>query len=355
MRRGWLLACSTVLVLPFARAGEAQEAPRPQVDPKVEIAFEAPAGCPGVEQVTKEVARLLGDARFSGSPLVALGKVTAKDGGFLLDLTIEREGQKTARQLEARACETAADVAALLISLAHAPDVVGKAEPEPPPTPPTPPPTPPTPPPTPPAVRPTPLPKPPPPKSPPKPPNSLWGWLLRAGPIFGVGDLPFPQIGGQAAAAVRIEAWTIEAAFEAGFAATHIVEDRPDAGANFLRIVGALRGCRVLVPFVDAPWPRESPGVDFSACVGFEAGQLSGETFGVFQPEKATAIWLAPQLDLRLGIGITPPLSLVPHVGLAFPLNRPSFVIGANEPKPIQIHQPGPVAGRAGVTFEAQF
>lgn len=351
MRRGWLVASLAMAALPLPYAGEAQESTRP----KLEITFDAPAGCPGLDHVTKEVERLLGAARLSGSPLSARGSVTAKNGGFVLDLVVEREGTTTSRRLEARSCETAADVAALLISLAHAPDVVGKPPPEPPPeAPPEPPPKPqpPKPPPVvPPSVPPLPKPRP----VAPTEPQSILGWLLRAGPIFGVGDLPFPQVGGQAAVGIRIEAWTVEAGFEAGFASTRIVEDRPDAGANFLRIVGVLRGCRVLVPFMAAPWPRESPGVDFSACVGFEAGQLSGETFGVFQPEEATSLWLAPQLDLRLGIGITQPLSLVPNVGLAFPLTRPSFVIAANEPKPILIHQPGPVAGRAGVTFEAQF
>lgn len=356
---GYQLALALSLV-----AGSAAAQPPPRAAPtreNIEIELAVPAGCPGAEAVRIEARRLLGGAAEGGPPLRAFGSITPRRAAsppsppgeaFVLDLTIERDGERIVRKLEARSCETAADVAALLISLAFAPDAVGK--PDAPRVPPM-------------APRPG---KPPPPTvgaAPPLPatlrvrdaearrPRGLLGFAVRAGPLFGVADLPFPQVGGQVAADLRIESWTIEAGFEAGFAATHVVEDRPDAGANFLRLVGLLRGCRVLVPFVGAPWPRPTPGVDFSACVGLEVGQISGETFGVFLPERAAGLWLAPQLDLRLGIGITEPLSLVPHVGLAFPLTRPSFVITANEPEPVLVHQPGPVAGRTGITFEAQF
>ncbi len=311
-----------------------------------------PSGCPGSEEVRREAERILGSAAAAGEPLTARGSVTRQGDTFTLELVIEREGARTERRLTARSCETAADVAALLIALAHQPDAVGQAPLEPPAPPVAPPPpdvapsVPAAPPRAPPVGRRAP---------PPPPPGSLLGFSARAGPLFGVADLPFPQVGGQIAAALRIEAFTIELAFEAGFAATHIVEDRPDAGANFLRLAGVLRGCRVLVPFFSPPWPRPAPGVDFSACLGFEGGTLTGETFGVFRPEKARSVWTAPTLDLRLGIGVVRPLSLVPHVGLAFPIQRPSFVIAADELEPVLVHQPGPVAGRAGVHFELQF
>jgi hypothetical protein len=351
MTRGWLAAAIALSTGLSMRQAAAQDAPATPL----KIVFEAPEGCPGGEHVTKEVRRLLGPSLDSGPPLSASGTVKRDGDKYTLDLSIDRNGERSVRRLESRSCETAADVAALLISLAHSPDAVGRETP--PPDPPPPVPEPPKPPPPAPPVTPPPVAPQPPIPAPrrPEPKRSLLGWLLRAGPLFGAADLPFPQVGGQVAVALRIEAWTVEAGFEAGFSATHIIEERPDAGANFLRLVGVLRGCRVLVPFLSPPWPRPTPGLDLSACIGFEAGQLEGETFGVFQPETATVVWLAPQLDLRLGIGITPPLSLVPHVGLAFPITRPSFVITANEPQPILIHQPGPVAGRAGVTFEAQF
>ncbi|MBL9026230.1 MAG: hypothetical protein JNL21_28810 [Myxococcales bacterium] len=344
---GYQLAL-VVALLPGAAGAQESAAP-------VEIAIEVPQGCPDSEAIRQETERLLGTSpRPEGVRLRASGAIARRGDRYELDLTIERGSNRIARTLEARSCETAADVAALLISLAVAPDSVGTPEPSGAPTPPAPVPE---------------RPASPEVHAPPPLPASLdrartattparrdlLGFAVRAGPLFGVADLPFPQVGGQIAAALRIEAWTIEAGFEGGYGANRIVENRPDAGASFLRLVGLLRGCRVLAPFVAPAWPRPMPGVDFSACAGVEVGQISGETFGVFIPERASGLWLAPQLDLRLGIGITPPLSLVPHAGLAFPLTRPSFLISANEPKPILVHQPGPVAGRAGITFEAQF
>jgi len=356
-----LLLALAALTLPASPA-RSQPVPVPVPDSRspLSLSLSTPPNCPSSADILAHTRRLLGDAADRGDPLHATGSIKPVASGFLLALTLERAGTTTVRTLEAKTCETAADVAALLIALAHAPEAVGRDPAEPPTPPPTPPPEPPPPKPDPPS-KPTPkskrapAPKPQPKPRPKKRIDELLGLSIRGGPLFGVADLPFPQVGGQASAAIRIEAWTVEAAFEAGFAATHIVENRPDAGASFLRIVGILRGCRVLAPFFDAPWPRPTPGVDLSACVGLEVGQISGETFGVFIPEEASGLWLAPQLDLRLGIGITPPLSLVPHVGLAFPASRPSFVIAAGEPEPIVVHQPGPVAGRTGLTFEAQF
>jgi hypothetical protein len=363
--RAFSLALAAISAAPALHAQPAPPVPVPVPVPvpdplsrsPLSVSLSTPPGCPTSADILAQARRLVGNAADQGEPLHASGSITPHQDAFRLALDLERAGAKTTRNLEAKTCETAAEVAALLIALAHAPEAVGR-DPAPTPAPAPEPPLAPEPPPTP-KPMPTPGPKPTPsPRPRPRPKkriDELLGFSFRGGPLFGVGDLPFPQVGGQAAAAFRIEAWTVEAAFEAGFAATHIVENRPDAGANFLRIVGILRGCRVLAPFFDAPWPRPSPGVDFAACVGLEVGQISGETFGVFIPEEASGLWLAPQLDLRLGIGITPPLSLVPHIGLAFPVSRPSFVIAAGEPEPIVVHQPGPVAGRTGLTFEAQF
>lgn len=337
-----------------------------QPSPGVSLDYRAPDECPGADAVQRDITRLLGDAASKGEGLEATGVVTRTADGYRLQLDLVRGDNKSQRELESKSCTTLAETAALLTALAVDPDAVGRAQaaasstptssapsssasaPAPPVSAPMiPEPT----------VTPPARPFVPPPVPPPATPKSgvpVLGFTAGAGPVFGVGDLPGPHPGFSGWIGLRIDAWTVEGGVHLGVGSTGELEARPESGADFTMIVGLLRTCRALVPFFAAPWPRPQLHLDLGACVGVEVGSLSGQGFGVANPERGEAIWVAPRLDLRTGLGLVGPLSLALDVGLSFPVDPRRFVIEAGDGT-VVVHEPAPAAGRLGITADLEF
>lgn len=339
---------------------------QPRTEPRpaaIELVYEAPEACPAQADVLRATHALLGGDREAGSPLHAKAKVVSgTDGRFHLDLELERDGSTSRRTLDSQSCQTLADTTALLIALSYDPEAVERSQASAPPAP-SPPVEPPAPP------DPFPAPKPPPvvaseatpalapfvlapPPSKPERRATIWGFRARLGPSFGVADMPDPHPGVTGAVALRIDAYAVEAAFELGIGSTGTLDQRPDAGADFTLMTGILRGCRVLAPF----WPRypRRPGApELEGCAGIELGSLAGEGFGVQDPQRGEALWVAPRIDARLGIGVVGPLSFGLEVGAAFPVDRRRFVITGGDAT-LVVHEPGPVAGRLGLAAELE-
>lgn len=355
-----------ICALGAAIAGYALGQPT-QPAPGVALDYRAPEECPGAEAVAQDITRLLGDAASKGEGLSAKGVVTRTTDGYRLQLELVRGDNRSHRELESKSCTTLAETAALLTALAVDPDAVSRAQAaasasvsaptaSAPPSPSIPPP----------AVSAPLIPEPTVPApvtalpiQPPAPPTALkpsgpaLGFTAGAGPVFGVADLPDPHAGFSGWVGLRIEEWTLEGGVHLGIGSTGVVASRPDSGADFTLIVGLLRTCRALVPWFARPWPRPQLRLDLDACVGIELGSLSGQGFGIANPERGEAVWVAPRLDLRTGLGIVGPLSLALDVGVVFPVDRRRFIIEAGDGT-LVVHEPGPAAGRLGISADLE-
>ena len=324
----------------------------------ITVIIEGTPGCDDRVVFDAELERLLGDAATRGAPLNARARVDRMDDRYRLRLELEQAGSRSERTLDGD-CETLLQTAALLVAIAHDPSAVVERRsvvaPEAPPPP---------------AV-PEPLPSPAPAVPPSLPLRPRWAWatpappadrdspslgfLARLGPLFGVGDLPGPHAGVALGVGLRIDAFRIEGSFEVGAGSGQTVDARPEAGADFLRIAGVVRGCRVVVPLDGGAWPRDSLDLDLSGCLGLELGTLSGEGFGVDSPERGSAFWAAPRADLRLGLGIVGPLGVAAEVGVAFPLDPRRYVLrGGTNDELLVVHEPSVVAGRTGLVVELE-
>jgi hypothetical protein len=335
----------------------------------LDVALEAPSECPKRDALDAELSRLLGDAIARGTPMTARVRIDAKTRGYRLRLDLKQGRERASqRSLDGESCETLVETAALLIAIAHDPSAVVERRDaplivEPPPPPPAP---------EPPVVVPVvKAPQPPPaPIAPwswttPVPPSApvALGFVLRAGPQFGAGDLPSPHPGFAISTALRVEAYRVEGAFELAAGSASTLDGRPNAGADFIRVAGVVRGCRVIVPIDGGAFPRpallstsdRTLGVDFSGCLGVELGTLTGEGFGVSDPQRGTAFWAAPRVDLRLGLGLAGPLGVAADVGLAVPVDARRYVLrGSSDGSVLVVHEPAVVAGRAGVMAEIE-
>lgn len=359
----WLGATAVLLVAGRATALEPGVADGERL---ITVVIEGTQGCDDRVVFDAELARLLGDAATRGTRLDGRARIDrTADDVFRLRLALEQAGSKSERTLDGD-CVTLLQTAALLVAITHDPSAVVERRAIGAPEAPAP-----TPPPVQPFVPVAPAAPAPPPALPPSlspglrwawatpvPPadrDSILGFVARAGPLFGVGDLPGPHAGVAVGAGLRIDAYRVEGAFEIGAGSSQTVDARPDAGADFLRLAGVLRGCRVLVPLDGGAWPRKTLDLDLSGCVGLELGTLSGEGFGVDAPERGSAFWAAPRVDLRVGLGVVGPLGIAADVGVAVPLDPRRYVLrGGTNDELLVVHEPSVVAGRAGLLVELE-
>jgi hypothetical protein len=150
------------------------------------------------------------------------------------------------------------------------------------------------------------------------------GLGFAANVFVGVAGLDLPKVHNPfgAALALRIGAYRVEGGVEASFGSDATLAGTDDTkGADFSLVVGTLVACRALLPW-RPEWPVPALEPTLHACVGLEAGAMTGEGFGVADPETGTAPWVAPRLEARGGLGIAGPLSFWLKAGAAFRSTR---------------------------------
>ncbi len=323
----------------------------------IEVAWDAPEGCPGAAHVDAAVDRLLGGAPPVGDRRMRVrGTVTRDAGGHALALDTEDErGRRGRRNLSAATCEALADAAALVVALGWDPAAVaaaralpagaaaGSEAPAPPPPPPAP-------------ISPTPVPTPPPAPPPAwRPParprarperNTDAVAALGVSVAVDAGGLPSIAAGFTGWASVLLGAYRIELGATGFPGAEGALDADPSRGGRFGQLVGVVAGCRAIVP-----WAGAGIGHELGACVGMEVGATFASGFGVDQERDATRPWVAPRagpagrLALPGGVGVRGDLHL------AVPILRDTFLLDDLG----SVHQPAPVVGRVGVGLDLRF
>jgi hypothetical protein len=331
------------------------------------VVWTAPAGCPDKAALTARIERLLGGPpQASDRRLDVQATVEEIPRGFRLEIDLTTGDFESKRVLQGALCESVADAAALVIALAFDPDAVAAQEAKQAESPATP------------EVPDTPAPPPADTGAPPAPPAPDPGVVVRI-PVpllrpsvvprvpvappsivsFGAfaqlagdaGSLPSVAPGVRAGLSIGIGAFRIEPAFEAWPSSRSAVPERPTTGAELRLLAFTLGVCRRAWPWTVA---TEGGVAGVFGCLGFEIGEMHGAGFGVATPRSAGFLWTAPRAEVRAEVPIVRGLSLSFDLGIAAPLDRRQFVLSLSAGRTV-VHEPSPVAGRAGVGLAVRF
>jgi hypothetical protein len=323
---------------------------QPAAAPPVELAWEAPRGCPDAARILGEIARLL--ATTQPGPHRKRVRASAQprrtaDGGWRLQLVIRDDGGETARRtLADRSCAVIADATALIVAIAIDPTIQMTGAPAAAPAPPAPPaPASPEP-----ALAPTPagaaapdlqversLPAP--AAAPP-----LFSRPRLAAGVFGMGRqgvLPGFDGGAGLSAAYMAGSWRLDLAAGYVFPSDVYLTSSPDAGARLWQWWLALAPCRA---------PRRVR-FEFPVCAGVEGGALHGRGIGgTVAPADGRQPWLA----LTAGAGAIWMVDYNVAVRLAaaaaLAVLRPAFDLGSEA-----VHRTGVLSGRVTLGAEWRF
>lgn len=296
-RGRWLVGVGATLVVSLASAPESRAA---------EVAWRGPPECADGRATTEEAERLLGHTIKEVSSVDFEVAVTASDErSWTLHLvTLSRANhERRERLLTGTSCDEVVAAAAVAMAM-----VVNGSEPEAP---------------TPPLVEPPVAPapvitRPPAPSASAKPPRGAEPRPISV--AFSVvllgdrGSLPGLSLGGEVDASLRSRAWLLTA-LGAVWAGSR--EINGGNGADFQLAVGGLLGC--------GRWGAGQTKA--TACVGAEAGQLSGTGFGVRNPRSDGFFWWAPRADAGVTWAVWGPLSVFGRFGVALPRVRREFVV----------------------------
>lgn len=309
----------------------------------VELAWEAPEGCPDRANVEQRIQKLLSGASEK-SHVTAEGIVTATKSGYRLALTTTRDGTRGERILDDKSCAALAESAALIVAMAVDPAIAltmdepaaappapttSASEPEPPAPPPVAAPTPPR------ADTPSMVPVTPPPSQRPRPrvlvaaggdvlgyvfPRATLGVSLSVGAI--VGPLRF-DVGGHYA---------------------------PSSEHDLAAPAGASGSFELLLARARAAWLWSIGAWELGPMAAFEAGRARARGNGLSTSLEARTPWFAGSFGAlashRFGR-----FAVTGEVSLIAPLTRPAFIVeGAGT-----VHTPAAVAIRAGLSVEVRF
>lgn len=381
--RAGIVAAGLAAVGLWASGAGAQGAGTGTAARPITLKWTVPDGCPDREALAGRIEALLGAppapagaagaaGAAAGAPrkLDASGTVEALPRGFRLELTVATETSESTRILQGARCDSVTDAAALVIALAFDPEAVAAQElrraeaeqrgaagdggaspapsgsPDAPPAPPAPSATD--------VIRiPVPLPPassfpfvaPPPTARPAAPsrPVGIGAFVDFAGDA---GTLPSVAPGVRAGLSVVLAGFHLEPAFEAWPSSQRALADRPGAGADVRLLAFDLHACRRLFPWSVAE--GAAPGASALGCLGFEIGEMRGAGFGVPQPASGSVLWSAPQAELRAELPFLTWAAVRIHLGLAVPLDARRFVFDLADGVTV-VHQPSPIAGRAGI------
>lgn len=179
----------------------------------------------------------------------------------------------------------------------------------------------------------------------PEPEPDPWSAALSAWFLADVGSLPAPSLGAVMAADLS---WRRVQLVALG---TLLFDRSVDIPSSLVPGAGATLGLAMGSLLVCARW-FDSHLVTSLACLGGEAGRLSGSGSGVSNPRHGSSSWLAPRLDVTAFIDIPDtPLQVGLWMTAAAPLNRDDFSIGGVG----RVYRPPSVVGRGAFGARVSF
>jgi len=275
------------------------------------FSWQAPAGCPSRDEVSAEIARLLGGSiRIPRGGDIKASAVVAHGPTWSLAMETELAGRPGRRSLEAASCQDLADAAALIVALmidpnavaAHATPLRPVAVPPPPVE-------------APPATQPDPA---------PETKRRAVEYLVGIHATGSYGTLPSIDAGLGGGIGLQGRRWRAELRGTYGLRRDQKAMAAAPAGAygQFNFTAAAFAGC--------FNFGRES--LAFGPCAGGELGAVSAKGFGVTQGFPANTLWSALGAGGYAAVSLGHHLSLPLHLDVLAPLRRSQFVF-KNEPQ----------------------
>ena len=331
----WLAgAVFTAAMVSVAAFALAQEPPS-----NVELAWSAPAECPGRASVEREIRANLAGSTVAGNAVVARASVARAGDKWHVDLAI-RSGQGSGeRSFDAASCAELASAVALIVALTvdpsrrpaepdAAPPVVADAGP-PAPAPATPP-----------------APAPPPTADSSEDPPKL---AIGGEALADVGALPSASVGGGLTLALLLGRVRIEARGRLFVSQRALDTAQPTQGVDLSLVGGGGRGCFAILAGELTLAPCAGLAIERVAAAGF-GGATGTAAFsrdttwasgsGGLLATWAPLRWFALRLDAEILV----------------PFSRPSFVVLAPDGSVAGVlHRPSPLGGRLGLGVEFRF
>lgn len=306
----------------------------------LELTWDAPEGCPDASFVTARVEQILLGSRVAPMKVTGRGKIEKnKDARFDLALSIRTGDVEETRHLVADTCPALAHAGAVLVALAIDPSHDERqVEAEPPaPQPPADEARP--------AAPPTPTPRPapestlrPPPLEPPEAVPRM-RFAVGAGGALVSGVLPDASGGIGLSATLRL------GRFRAGILGTYWVRQSPTfqggAGASFDMLEGGAFGAYLF---------RLGP-VMLGPSLGVEACHVQVQGFGIRAPRATSTLWPTAVLGGRLEARLSSWIGLFARMEAISPIDAPTFTL-TTVGNAVQLHDPAPIAPRAGLGAE---
>jgi hypothetical protein len=301
-----------------ALAARAQDLP-----PPVELAWNAPAGCPAREAVLHQTRAMLAGST-THHLVVARAEVSelAPDH-WSVHLATDVDGVAGERSLEANSCASLASATALILAWtvdpAHAPPSEHHESPSVTPTHVD--------------VAPTPTPA----------DHVPVHALLAAGAALDIGTLPSAAGAAEVALGglvgpVRVEVAGTDWAKQDAVGST--------GGTHIHLLEGALRACVAA---------RVGTRLELSPCIGAGVVHAWSDGFGLALNFQRTGDWGFLQSDALAVLTLGGPFALRASAGIVAPLERPPFVVVDLSRGEIPLHRSGVVAGRGAVGIEVHF
>lgn len=312
--RSWLLAVGWALLPTSAHA-----------EPRTPIVWDAPAGCPTVEQVRARIERRMSaEASATGISIT----VVHDHRSYVARVTVA--GATDRRTLTSAKCSELADAVAVVVarlaseraqltepttppnnelgfvaatpivrSLAIAPRVEAVAPPA-------------------------------------RPRAGAWGAGVRLLGLSGIGMMPRVGLGAEAAGYVRHNDWYGELGYARWLASSAYLTD----GAPGHVVVG--------LSMVNARGGWASRRMPLRVWLGIEVGEMTGTGVALLQPQVGEGRWTAIASGLGVGWPIATHVRLVGTFELAAPVQRARFLLGDGT----EIYQPSSASARCALGFE---
>ena len=335
MRKAWsALAVVAIASLPRLVSAEPQR-PAPPLDVEVELAWEVPDGCPGVESVRHRIGQLLRVPLTKPTSAVAKGRIEPlSDARLRLEMTVRTGDVEDARTVDAASCSSLAEAFAVVVALAidRTMELDGVEGSEPPPA----------------ARAPEPdVARPPRITAAPPPPVATSSSPLRADIALGAflvwGPLPDVSVGPMLALAARFDRFRVGALGTVSLQQTAAFER--GAGATF-DMFGAGAFGAYLLPidvFAFGPW------------MSIEVTRVHARGFGIRTPWEASETWLSPAVGGRAEARLARWLGVFAGADLLLPLDAPIFSLATASGEAVRLHSPGRPSPRLSLGAEIVF